>query len=148
VEPNRVICDFSDAAIVKKWSADAPIVLSHDNTGMLLTADKKAKYPQASMAISDKDWSGFQDCVVEMENLGDKPQMLVFRARSNDDNGQRSDVHETIPKGKYEMRFPVAGLKKTKQDAITKIYLMTLNVPEDGCKIRVTKLYLEPKRAL
>jgi len=26
--------------------------------------------------------------VIEMENLGDKPQTMVFRVRSNDDNAQ------------------------------------------------------------
>lgn len=148
VIPNKMVCDFAKAEVAEKWRADAQIKRSHDGTGMLLEVKEAARYPQASLGGLKEDWSEFQNVVIEMENLGPKPQSIVFRARSNEDNKQRTDVDQKIPKGKFVMRIPLSGLKKTKLNAITKIYLMTLGVPAEGCKIRVTKLYLEPKQEL
>ncbi|MGB2824093.1 MAG: hypothetical protein WBF17_24165, partial [Phycisphaerae bacterium] len=66
---------------------------------------------------------------------------MVFRVRSNEDSSQRTDVQQTVGRGKFVMRVPIAGLTKTRIDAVTKIYLMAYQVPQAGCKIRVRRIY-------
>ncbi len=142
--PDKVLCDFSQPGSVKDWRADPEIALSHDGVGMVLDVAKKATYPQASLSGPKADWRGFRNVVIELENLGPGPQEVVFRVRSNEDNTQRSDVQQTVGRGELVMRIPIAGLTKTRIDAITKIYLMTYQVPDAGCRIRVKRIYLEP----
>lgn len=148
VRENKILFDFTKPAAMQGWRSDPDIELSHDGSGMVLEVAKKAKYPQASLDGLKEDWTEFQNVVIEMENLGSKAQMIVFRVRSNDSNNERTDVQQSIPKGKTVIRIPVAGLKKTKVNAITKVYLMTLNVPEEGCKVRAARIYLEPAQDL
>ena len=146
---NKIICDFSKKDSIKKWSANEPLVLSHDGTGLLITSSETAAgNPQASLNNLKENWNGYETFVLEVENLGKKPQIIAFRARSNDSNKERTDIMQTIPLGKFVMRVPLAGFGKTKLDAITKIYVMILQIPEEGCKVRVNKIYLEPKEAL
>jgi len=148
VLPNRMLCDLSRPEAVKAWQADPDIRLSHDGVGMLLAVARKTTYPQASLAGLKEDWSSYRTVVVELENLGPAAQEVVFRVRSNEDNNQRTDVQQTIGRGKTVMRIPTAGLTKTRIDAITKVYLMTYQVPPAGCRIRVRRIYLEPKQDL
>ena len=142
--PDRVLCDFSKPRSVKPWRADPDIALSHDGVGMVLAVSKKATYPQASLTGPKADWRGFKSVVIELENLRDAPQEVVFRVRSNELNAQRTDVQQTVGKGRSVLRIPIAGLRKTRIDAVTKIYLMIYGVPEAGCRIRVTRITLEP----
>ncbi len=146
--PNKVICDFSRPESVKAWVAGKPLVLSHDGVGMLMTVGEKSTYPQARMQLPKQDWSGYQNIVVELENLGPAPQSVVLRVASNDDLQQRSDVEAKFGKGKGVFRIPVAGLRKTKLKAVTRIYLMLYQVPEKGSKVRILRIYLEPKQPL
>jgi len=148
VSPNRVVFNFARRAAMQNWRADAAMKLSHDGVGMVLAVAGKATYPQASVAELKEDWSEYGNLVIELENLRDKPQEVVFRVRSNKTNDERTDVQQRVEKGKAVFRIPIAGLRKTKVDAITRIYLMTYDVPETGCKIRVTKIYLEPRKQL
>ena len=122
--------------------------LSHDGKGLLIEVPAKSQYPQASMGGLKEDWSGFQNVVVELENLGRNTQSVILRVRSNEDNKERTDVEQKVAPGKAVMRVPVSGLKKTKLDAVTKVYLMMYQVPDGGCRVRVTRLYLEPKQDL
>ena len=142
--PDKVLCDFSQPGSVKDWHADPGIALSHDGVGMVLAVAREATYPQASLTGPKADWRGFKNVVIELENLGPAPQEVVFRVRSNEDNSQRTDVQQTVGRGKFVMRVPIAGLTKTRIDAVTKIYLMAYQVPQAGCKIRVRRIYLEP----
>jgi len=146
--PDRVVCDFSKAASIKAWAADPDITLSHDGVGMLLAVDKQATYPQASLAGLKEDWSGFAHVVIELENLRAASQQVVFRVRSNEDNSQRTDVQQPVGPGRRVIRIPIAGLTKTRLAAVTKIYLMAYQVPAAGCRIRVRRIFLEPKRDL
>ena len=86
--------------------------------------------------------------MIEGENLGRTPQELVFRVRSNETNDERTDVQQRIAPGKFALRIPLAGLRKTRLDAVTKIYLMTYQVPETGCRVRITQIRLEPPQDL
>ena len=146
--PDRVLCDFADPQVVSKWHCDPEMKLSHDGVGMLITVAGKATYPQASLAGLKEDWSQYRNVVIELENLGSAVQQVVFRVRSNENNAQRTDVNLRARPGKSVHRIPVAGLTKTKVNAITKIYLMTYQVPKTGCRIRVRKIYLEAKQPL
>jgi hypothetical protein len=143
----KVICDFSDPAEVKKWAADAELTLSHDGKGMLIDAEE-TRFGQAWLGGLDQDWSDYRSVVIEAENIGPKPQMLVLRVQSNDTNKQRTDVHNMLAKGKKVITVPISGLKKTKADNITKLYLMPHRTPKEGSKIRLLKIYLEPKQGL
>lgn len=142
--PSRALCDFSKPESIEGWRADPEVKLSHDGVGMVLAVAGKATYPQASLAAPKADWSEFQNVVIEGENLADKPQELVFRVQSHETNDERSDVQQRLAPGKFVMRIGLAGLRKTKLDAVTRVYLMTYQVPEGGCRVRVRRIYLEP----
>jgi len=146
VLPDKVLCDFSKADSIRPWHADPDVRLTHDGTGMVLAVASKATYPQASLTGPKADWTAFATVVIELENLGDKPQEMVFRVRSNETNDERTDVQQRVAPGKAVMRIPLAGLRKTRLDAVTKIYLMTYQVPAGGCRLRVRRIHLEPKR--
>lgn len=144
---DKVLADFSSAEALKGWNADPAITLMHDGTGMLLGAGKGASGSQVSLAVTE-NWLGFKTIVIDFENLGSKDQSMVFRARSDKDNKERTDIDNVVFKGKSTMRIPVAALAKTKVNAINKIYLMFLEVPETGSKIRVNRITLEEDRNL
>lgn len=42
----------------------------------------------------------------------------------------------------------LAALRKTKLNAVSNVYLMTYQVPEAGCKVRIRKITLEPRQEL
>jgi hypothetical protein len=146
--PDKVVCDLADKAAAADWKADPDIRLSHDGTGLVLAVEAASQYPQASLDKLKLDWSAYKNVVVELDNLRDATQKVVFRVRSNDSNDERTDVDWEAGKGPGVMRIPIAGLKKTKVSAITRIYVLLLDVPAAGCKIRVRKIYLEPERGL
>ena len=148
VRPDKVVCDFTAGGALEGWSTQAPLKLTQDAAGMVMAVGEKADYPQAYLDLAKADWSEYENVVIELENLGPKPQTIVFRVRSNDDNAQRTDVELPAGPGKSVHRIPVAGLRKTKVDQITRIYLMALNVPEDGCKVRVARIYLQPAQEI
>jgi len=88
VIPNKMVCDFTAPGAVDGWAAQAPLKLTQDAGGMVMAVGEKAQYPQAYLNLDQADWTGYRNVVIEMENLGDKPQTMVFRVRSNDDNAQ------------------------------------------------------------
>ncbi len=148
--PAKVVFDFASPESVKPWmlKAGPPIRLSHDGEGMVMAVGEKSEYPQIRTAPSVTDWREYQNVVVELDNIGPKPQTVVLRLQSNDTNDQRSDVELTARKGKNVLRAALAGFKKTKLDKITQVYIMAYQVPEEGCKLRVRRIYLEPKKPL
>ena len=95
-----------------------------------------------------EDWSAYKELVIELENLGPKRQEINLRVRSHDDNAKRTDISYNLGKGKTTWVVPVSTLSKTDIKAIDKVYFMTVNVPEEGCKIRITKMTLQPDREL
>ena len=148
INPNKMVCDFTTGGGMKGWDGGGVVDLSADGGGMLMTVKTKATFPQCYLELGKVDWSEYKNVVIEMENIGPKAQTVIFRVRSNDDNAQRTDVELNAPKGKSVHRIPIVGLKRTKVNAISKIYLMTHQVPEEGCKIRVARIYLEPSQGL
>ncbi len=146
--PTKVVFDFAAPESVKPWTLNAgpPIQLSHDGEGMVMAVGEKSDYPQIRTAPSVTDWREYQNLVVELDNIGPKPQSIVLRLQSNDTNDQRSDVEFTAKKGKNVLRAALAGFKKTKLDKITQVYIMTYQVPEEGCKVRIRRIYLEPRK--
>ncbi|NQT36451.1 MAG: hypothetical protein HQ581_03125 [Planctomycetes bacterium] len=147
VRPDRIIADFTQQKDFSDWQADAPLQVSHDGQGLLVVCPRKETYPQVSLDGLNEDWSDYDAVVIELENVGPKTQAIVFRARSNDTNDQRTDVTFKVQPGPAELRIPIKSLRKTQADSITKIYLMTLDVPEEGCKIRVKRIVLQPDRS-
>jgi len=146
--PARVLCDFSDAAAVRDWSAGDEMKVSHDGVGMVLAVAAKATYPQAARTGPPADWSEFDTIVIEGEVLTPQPQEIVFRVRSNETNDERTDVQQRFGPGKFVMRVPLSGLKKTRLNAVTKVYLMTYQVPAAGCRVRFTRIVLQPRQEL
>ncbi|MCW8132485.1 MAG: hypothetical protein KIS92_19210 [Planctomycetota bacterium] len=144
----RVFEDFSKAEAVQAWGADKPLKLSHDGAGMLIESDAASPYPQASRSKLAEDWSAYKDVVIEIENLGPAKQEVQLRVRSHEDNAKRTDVPNTVSKGKSTWIVPLSSLTKTDLKSIDKIYFMTVNVPAEGCKIRVTKMTLRPSQEL
>ena len=59
----------------------------------MVVCPRKETYPQISIDGLKEDWSDYEAMVIELENLGTKTQMIVFRVRSNDTNDQRTDVN-------------------------------------------------------
>jgi len=147
VRPDHVIADFTQEKDFGGWQADAPLKVSHDGQGLLIICPRKETYPQISLDRLKENWSDFEAVVIELENVGPKPQTIVFRARSNDTNDQRTDVNFEVRPGPAELRVPIKSLRKTQVDAITKIYLMTYEVPDDGCKVRIKRIVLQPNRS-
>jgi len=147
VRPDRVIADFTQQKGIGGWQADDPLKVSHDGQGLLVVCLGKETYPQISLDGLKEDWSDFEAVVIELENLGREPQTIVFRARSNDTNDQRTDVNFEVQPGPAELRVPLKSLRKTQVDTITKIYLMTYEVPEGGCRVRVKRIVLQPDRS-
>lgn len=145
--PDKVLCDFSKAESVTPWSADAPLVITHDGTGMLISTDKKSVMSQASMKGLAEDISKYSNIIVEMENLGEK-QNVLFRVRSNEKNEERTDISSTVSKGKFILNIPINTLTKVKLDKVDKIYFMMENSPETGCKIRINKITLVTDKSL
>ena len=148
--PDKVVFDFSAPASIGEWmkKASTQIKISHDGEGMVMAVAEKVIYPQARAPAPVTDWSGFLNVVVEADGLGPKAQKLVLRVQSNDNNDQRSDVELTVKKGRNVLRASLAALKKTKLNAVSQVYLMTYQVPDEGCKVRIRKIYLEPKKDL
>lgn len=146
--PDKVFADFSKPESIEGWGADAPLKLSHDGTGLVIECAEASQYPQASKGKLTEDWSAYKDIVIEIENLGAKRQEVHLRVRSHDDNAKRTDVSNALGKGKTTWVVPVSSLTKTDLKAIDKVYFMTVNVPAEGCKIRVTKVTLQPDREL
>ncbi len=144
---DRVLADFSNPEAVKKWVTQKVIALSHDGKGMLMDAGKDANNAQVSMEV-EENWANFKTLVLDFENLGAADQRLVFRARSDKDNKERTDIEIMASKGKSSARIPITALNKTKINAINKIYLLFIGVPETGSKIRVNKITLEEDRDL
>jgi hypothetical protein len=147
VRSDRVIADFTAQKDVSAWEADDPLKLSHDGQGLLIVCPGKATYPQVSLDELKEDWADYEAVVIDVENLGQEKRKIVFRVRSNESNDERTDVNFEVPPGPMELRVPIKSLRKTKVDAITKIYLMTYAVPEGGCKIRVKRIAVEPDRS-
>ena len=147
VRPDRVIADFTQQKDFRGWQADGPLKVGHDGAGLLVVCPEKESYPQISLDGLKEDWSDYEVVVIELENLGPKAQTIVFRAQSNDTNDQRTDMNFEVQPGPAELRVPVKSLRMTQVGAITKIYLMTLNVPEGGCKIRVQRIVVQPDRS-
>lgn len=146
--PDKVLCDFSKAETVSLWKADDPLVLSHDGTGMLIAADKKSTQSQTSMGGLKEDFSPYKEIVIELENLGEK-QEVIFRACSNDNTkDERSDISHNVGKGKYTMTVTMASLTKVKLNNVTKIYMLMNNSPDNGLKIRVNKITLVTDKSL
>jgi hypothetical protein len=147
VRPDRVIADFTQQKDFGGWQADAPLKVSHDGQGLLVVCPRKETYPQISRDGLKEDWSDYEAVVIELENLGPRMQTIVFRARSHDTNDERTDVNFEVQPGPAELRVPLKSLRKTQVDAITKIYLMTYEVPEEGCKVRIKRIVLQPDRS-
>lgn len=146
--PDKVLCDFSKPEAVSLWKADDPLTVTHDGTGMLISADKKSTMSQASMGKLTENISAYKDLIIELENLGEK-QEVVFRACSNDNTKEeRTDISHNVGKGKYTMTIPLASLTKVKLNNVTKIYFMMLNSPDTGCKIRINKITLTTDKSL
>jgi len=148
--PNKIVFDFAKPASVTPWTLKSgpPIKLSHNGEGMLMEVTEKSTFPQVRTAPKLTDWSEYANVVVELENLGAKAQEIVLRVRSGEDNVQRSDVQFTAAKGGNVLRAAVTALKKTKLNNVQQVYIMTLNVPAEGCKVVVKRIYLEPKKDL
>ena len=147
VRPDRVIADFTQRKDIGGWQADDPLKVSHDGRGLLVVCPRKETYPQISRDGLKEDWSDYEAVVVELENLGPKMQKIVFRARSNDTNDERTDVNFEVQPGPAGLRIPIKSLRKTQVDAITKIYLMTYEVPDEGCKVRIKRITLQRGRS-
>jgi hypothetical protein len=49
----------------------------------LVVCPRKETYPQISIDGLKEDWSDYEAMVIELENLGTKTQMIVFRVRSS-----------------------------------------------------------------
>jgi hypothetical protein len=145
--PDKVLCDFSKAESVAAWGADDPLTVTHDGTGMLISTDKKSTLSQASMKGLTEDISKYTNIIIEMENLGDK-QNVIFRVRSNEKNEERTDINSTVAKGKFVLNVPINTLTKVKLDKVDKIYLMMENSPETGCKVRINKITLTTDKSL
>jgi len=143
----RMLTDFTQRDAHRTWQADAPLQLRQDEQGLLIVCPRKATYPQISLDGLQEDWTDYEAVVIELENLGSKAQKIVFRVRSNNTNTERTDVHFLVHPGAAVLRVPVRALRKTRLDAITKIYLMTYEVPDTGCQIRVQRIVLEPPRS-
>lgn len=140
---DKVFADFSRPEAIGVWKANPAITLSHDGAGMLLAGGKAASGSQVSQDVTE-NWSEFRTIAIACENLAAADQLMCFRARSDADNKERTDIMFTVPgKSKYTMQIPVASLNKTRANAINRIYLMLLDVPEAGAKVRVTKIVLE-----
>ncbi|KPK83693.1 MAG: hypothetical protein AMJ81_07615 [Phycisphaerae bacterium SM23_33] len=150
VVPDKVVFDFSSPDSIAGWmgKASPEIKITHDGEGMVMAVAGKATYPQARCAPPVTDWSEFLNVVVEADNLGPQPQTLVLRVQSNNTNDQRSDVELVARPGRNVLRSALAALRKTKLNAVSNVYLMTYQVPEAGCKVRIRKIYLEPKKPL
>ena len=148
--PVKTVFDFSRPEAIAAWlqKAGPDTQLTHNGEGMLITVAKKATYPQVYCASPVKDWIEFNAVVIDVENLGPKPQAGVLRVQSNDTNKERSDVELTAPVGRSSLTADLALLKKTKLKAVTRVYLMTYKVSEDGCKICVKRIWLRPKKEL
>ncbi len=147
-QADKIICDFSKKEDAEKWSGDTGMTVSHDGTGLLIEVPKKSAYPQASMKGLTEDWSAYKTIVVEFENIGPKAQNVIFRVRSNGDTKKRDDFSHRAGKGRSTLRVPVSSLAKCNAKEIDKIYVMTAGVPDEGCKIRVHRIYLIPDRSL
>jgi len=148
VSPNKVVFDFSPPQSVQPWTLKSgpPVVLTHDGEGMVISVGEKAQFPQIRTAPEFTDWSEYLNVVVEADNLGPKDQTLILRVRSGESNDQRSDIELIAKKGRNVLRASLAALKKTKLKAVDQVYIMTHQVPEEGCKVRIRKIYLEPKK--
>ncbi|PCJ56914.1 MAG: hypothetical protein COA79_17400 [Planctomycetota bacterium] len=146
---DKVLCDFSKEASLSAWGADKPLVKAFAaGGGMLISSTEKSQYPQASMRNLKEDWRSYKSIVIELENLGETSQNVIFRARSNSNNKERSDVSYKVRKGKFTMNIPMTSLSKVKLDNITKIYLMFAGIPETGCKIKINKITLLVDKSL
>ena len=146
--PNKTIVDTTDATLTKKWKPDPAIKLTQAKDGIILAVTDAATYPQVTLGDLKEDWSGYANIVVELENLGSTPQEVIFRARSNNNNKERTDIQQTVPKGDYTFKFSIPGLKKTKLDQVTTLYFMLYKVTDEGAKIKVKAVYLEPKQEI
>jgi hypothetical protein len=145
--PPRTVFDFADAAAVMPWAekAGSAFKIRQDGQGMLVEVAGGAKYPQISGAVVEKNWSAYEQLVVEVDNESAAPLTLCVRLQSNDTNDERTDVELTAEKGRNALRAPLAAFKKTKASAVTRLYLMPLEVPEGGAVFRVRTIALEPK---
>ena len=150
VVTDKVIFDFSGPGSIAGWmgKASTEIKITHDGEGMVMAVAKKATYPQARCAPPVTDWSEFLNVVVEADNLGAQPQKLILRVQSNNRNDQRSDVELVAKKGRNVLRTSLGALRKTRLNAVSNVYLMTYQVPDGGCRIRIRRIYLEPKKEL
>jgi hypothetical protein len=116
---------------------------------MLIACDKKSVQSQASMGGLTENMSTYKEIVIEMENLSDNKQEVIFRACSNDNTkDERTDINQSVGKGKYTMTIPLASLVKVKLNNVTKIYFMMSNSPDTGCKIRINKITLVTDKSL
>lgn len=143
---DKIIFDFSEEAARKRWGEAGPIKISSDKDGIIFSSDTKTSYHQVSTGTLTEDWSGYENLVIEYDNMGPKPQFTVFRIKS-DGKSKKADIQQTLPLGETTIRVPLAGIKAN-IDKITKLYIMPLNAPEEGCKIKIKRIFLEPKQAL
>jgi len=145
--PDKVLCDFSKPESINAWSADAPLKITHDGAGMVISSESKSAMSQASMKDLAEDISKYSSIIVEMENLGEK-QNVLFRVRSNEKNEERTDINSAVSKGKFVLTVPISTLTKVKLDKVDKIYFMMENSPETGCKVRINKITLVTDKSL
>ena len=150
--PDKVVCDLSKAEAVAAWKGSgAELTGTLDGNGMLLVAAAKVNQVQKRLEFeAPQDWSAYNAMIIEVENLGEAAQPLVFRASSDTtpEFKERTDVEVSAAPGKNQLRIPVTALSKTKVNAINKIYLMFLRVPDSGSKLRVTGIRLEGSKDL
>ncbi|MCK5528496.1 MAG: hypothetical protein KAI74_02325 [Kiritimatiellae bacterium] len=146
VLPDKIVFDFSEEAARKQWSEAGPIKISSDKDGIIFSSDTKTGYHQVSTGTLTEDWTGYANLVIEYDNMGPKPQFTVFRIKS-DGQSKKADIQQTLALGETTVRVPLTGVKANLAK-ITKLYLMPLNASEEGCKIKIKRVFLEPKQAL
>ncbi len=144
--PDKLICDLSKPEVVSAWKGSGPELTSAvDGNAMLLVAAGKGNQVQKRLEFeTPQDWSSFTAVVIEIENLGEEVQSVVFRASSDTtpEFKERSDVELAAVPGRNQLRIPIAALNKTKISAVNKMYLMLLRVPERGSRLRVISMKL------
>lgn len=146
---DKTIAEFIDEASVQAWGADKPLGLAFADNGMVISCTEKTSMEQASLQKLTLDISKHTKILISIENLATTKQTVLFRARSNGENAQRTDIEKDIGPGKKILwEITTKSLVKTKLDNIDKIYFMILNAPDTGCKIKINKIWLEADKSL